>query len=181
MYFLWSSVLIISRCFRGGVMKATADVPGGALLLRMKNALREYILYYQCRIFTCFHSQVHQTLVKNQTWSNLRLAALFKWYLRRSGVLLSLVPACQCPGGHGGHGWRDWEVAGKEWHLVQVCGVASFTRAVGSSKDFHDRPSLIYIVSFPNLTSSRFKPVQVIFPIWLSTWFCDFARWCSST
>ena len=48
-------------------MKAAADVLGGALLLRMKNALREYILYYQCRIFTCFHSQVHQTLVKNQT------------------------------------------------------------------------------------------------------------------
>ena len=156
-----------------------------------------------CRIFTCFHSQVSQTLVKNLTWSNLRLAALwhlwwrwwvlqwrvprlFKWYLWRSGVLLSLVPACQCPGRHGGHGGRDWEVGckvwrGKIWHQVQVCGVASFTRAGGSSKDFHDRPSLIYIVSFPNLTSSRFKPVQVIFPIWLSTWFCDFARWCSST
>ena len=29
----------------GGVMKAAADVLGGALLLRMKNALREYILY----------------------------------------------------------------------------------------------------------------------------------------
>ena len=63
MHFLWSSVLIISRCFHGGVMKATADVPGGTLLLRMKNALREYILYYQCRIFTCFHSQVPQPLV----------------------------------------------------------------------------------------------------------------------
>ena len=109
-------------------MKAAADVLGGALLLRMKNALREYILYYQCRIFTCFHSQVHQTLVKNQTWSNLRLAALFKWYLRRSGVLLSLVPACQCPGGHGGHGGRDWEVGGKVRHQVQVCEVSIRTR-----------------------------------------------------
>ena len=72
MYFLWSSVLIISSSgwslSPGGVMKAAADVLGGALLLRMKNALREYILYYQCRIFTCFHSQVPQTLVKNLTW-----------------------------------------------------------------------------------------------------------------
>ena len=48
-------------------MKAAADVLGGALLLRMKNALREYIVYYQCRIFTCFHSQVPQLLVNNST------------------------------------------------------------------------------------------------------------------
>ena len=49
-------------------MKAAADVLGGALLLRMKNTLREYILrYYLSRIFTCFHSQVPQTLVKNLT------------------------------------------------------------------------------------------------------------------
>ena len=43
--------------------------------------------------------------------------------------------------------------------------------AGGSLKDFHDRPSLIYIVSFPNLILSRLKPAQVIFFIW----FCDFA------
>ena len=49
-------------------MKAAADVLEGSLLLRMKNTLREYIiLYYMCRIFTCFHSQVPQTLVKNLT------------------------------------------------------------------------------------------------------------------
>ena len=51
MYFLWLSVFIISSLgwslspVRGGVMKAAAGVLGGALLLRMKNALREYILY----------------------------------------------------------------------------------------------------------------------------------------
>ena len=42
---IFSRLIIISRCFRGGVMKAAAGVLGGALLLRMKNALREYILY----------------------------------------------------------------------------------------------------------------------------------------
>ena len=52
-------------------VKAAADVLGGALLLRMKTALREYILYYPCRIFTCFHSQVPKLLVRNSTRSNM--------------------------------------------------------------------------------------------------------------
>ena len=54
---IFSRLIIISRCFRGGVMKAAADVLGDFLLLRRKITLREYILYYLCRIFTCFYSQ----------------------------------------------------------------------------------------------------------------------------
>ena len=42
---IFSRLIIISRCFRGGVMKAAADVLGDFLLLMMKIALREYILY----------------------------------------------------------------------------------------------------------------------------------------
>ena len=58
-------------------MKAAADVLGGALLLRMKNTLREYILlYYLCRIFTCFHSQVPQTLVKNPNLIKLETGSI---------------------------------------------------------------------------------------------------------
>ena len=60
---IFSRLIIISRCFRGGVMKTAADVLGDFLLLMMKIALREYILYYLCRIFTCFCSQVPQPLV----------------------------------------------------------------------------------------------------------------------
>ena len=60
---IFSRLIIISRCFRGGVMKAAADVLGDFLLLRRKITLREYILYYLCRIFTCFYSQVPQPLV----------------------------------------------------------------------------------------------------------------------
>ena len=58
-------------------MKAAADVLGGALLLRMKNTLREYILlYYLSRIFTCFHSQVPQTLVKNPNLIKLETGSI---------------------------------------------------------------------------------------------------------
>ena len=64
-----------------------------------------------------------------------------------------------------GHGGRDWEVGGKVWRLVQVCwrGWRHSISAGGSSKETFIRSSLI------------------ISPIWLSTWFCDFARCCSST
>ena len=60
---IFSRLIIISRCFRGGVMKAAADVLGDFLLLRRKITLREYILYYLCRIFTCFYSEGPQPLV----------------------------------------------------------------------------------------------------------------------
>ena len=60
---IFSRLIITSRSFCGGVMKAAADALGDVLLLRKKIALREYILYHLCRILTCFYSQGPQPLV----------------------------------------------------------------------------------------------------------------------
>ena len=70
-----------------------------------------------------------------------RAPRLFKWFLLRSGVLLSLVSLVHAgvQGGRRvwGHGGRDWEVGGKVWRLVQVCwrGWRHSISAGGSSKD----------------------------------------------
>ena len=97
-----------------------------------------------------------------------RAPRLFKWFLLRSGVLLSLVSACQCP--RRKKGLRTWWTRLRSWRESMTLSTSLLKRVAS----FNQRRWQFQGETF-------IRSSLIISPIWLSTWFCDFARCCSST
>ena len=98
-----------------------------------------------------------------------RAPRLFKWFLLRSGVLLSLVSACQCP--RRKKGLRTWWTRLRSWRESMTLStsllkrVASYIRhQLQFQGSTSARSSLIYIGTFQNLIFCQSKPVPSITP-----------------